>query len=226
MEEEIWNPVKGYEGRYEVSSFGRVRNITTNKVLLGGFDEYGYRRVNLYLEVKFKTRRIHQLVAIAFLDHTPCGQKLVVNHKDFNKGNNMLSNLEVIPQRENANKKHIPHTSKYTGVFKAKSKKKWTSVVAIKSKPIILGYFESEEEASLYYENAVIAINKNEKIVIKNAKDECTSQYKGVCFKKERGSWLAYASVGKRQVKLGSFKTEMAAHEARLSFLSSVSNLH
>ena len=88
-QEEIWKTIEGFES-YQVSNFGRVKSFKLDKerILKPNIDHDNYYVVTLY---KNKTRRlmkVHQLVAIAFLNHKPCGMKLVVNQKDFNKLNN------------------------------------------------------------------------------------------------------------------------------------------
>ena len=88
---EEWRPLK--ELNYEVSSYGRVRNAI-NKNVLSNIDRNrtGYLRVYLFNNKKKKRYFIHRLVAEAFL---PKKQgKDFVNHKDGNKQNNCLSNLE------------------------------------------------------------------------------------------------------------------------------------
>ena len=98
--EEIWKPVKGYEGRYEVSNLGRVKS-------LGGTSMFGknllqrYEKIlkntelkNGYFVVSLKEKKfyVHRLVAEAFLsnkDGLPC-----INHKDENRKNNFVENLE------------------------------------------------------------------------------------------------------------------------------------
>ncbi|CAB4153010.1 NUMOD4 [uncultured Caudovirales phage] len=94
---EIWNPVKDYEGLYEVSSLGRVISVRKNKILkpiLNG----KYFKVSLSRTHKI---RIHQLVANVFLGHNTCGMKLVVDHINGDCLDNRLSNIQVVTQREN-----------------------------------------------------------------------------------------------------------------------------
>lgn len=84
-------PVKGYEGNYEVSDDGRVFN-TNGKELKHYLIKRGYHVVFLFKNNKQKTKLVHRLVAEAFIpnpDNLP-----QVNHKDENKDNNSLSNLE------------------------------------------------------------------------------------------------------------------------------------
>lgn len=88
---EIWKPINGYEGLYEVSTLGSVRNVKTKKMLKTVLKRTGYREVCLTLNGK-KFFLVHRLVANAFIknpNNLPC-----VNHIDENKQNNMAENLE------------------------------------------------------------------------------------------------------------------------------------
>ena len=94
MKKEYWKPVVGYEGHYQVSNFGRVKSIKFGKerILKPGTNKYGYLLVMLCKDGKVKGFTVHRLVAEAFLPNPhnyPC-----VNHKDENKQNNNVSNLE------------------------------------------------------------------------------------------------------------------------------------
>lgn len=95
---EIWKPIKNYENYYEISNLGNVKNIKTQKILIGDKNNMGYRRVILYNPIK-KRFFIHRLVAYHFCD----GYKpnLIVNHKDGNKLNNCANNLEWVTRSEN-----------------------------------------------------------------------------------------------------------------------------
>tara|TARA_R110002074_G_scaffold32337_1_gene90475 strand:+ start:140 stop:673 length:534 start_codon:yes stop_codon:yes gene_type:complete len=159
---EVWKDIPEYEGLYQVSNLGNVRSLdrvsskgrkVKGKVLKGAICGSPYFRVNLYKDNKIKLKNIHQLVAIAFLKHTPCGHKLVVNHIDINPKNNNLYNLEVITQRENCNKKHIKSSSKYIGVYWENSSNKWRSSIRINGKAKHLGLFTDEKEAAQAYQN-------------------------------------------------------------------------
>lgn len=96
---EIWKSINGFNN-YEISSLGRVRNITTGKVLKPILNGYGYYKVILYNN-KAYTRFIHRLVAENFIsnpENYPC-----VNHKDEVKTNNSISNLEWCSHEYNNN---------------------------------------------------------------------------------------------------------------------------
>lgn len=155
--EEIWKKIKGFEN-YEVSNLGSVRN-DCKKILKATKGKY-YYRVGLYKNKKQKKINIHQLVAMAFLNHIPCGYKLVVNHKNFNKLDNNINNLELVTQRENSNKKHLKSSSKYTGVSWYKKYKKWMSYIYIDGKLKNLGYYENEKDAFKAYKNKLKKINQ------------------------------------------------------------------
>lgn len=94
--QEIWKDVIGYEGLYQVSDCGNVRSICgrygDEVILKQGIGSTGYRIVTLCGKGKQKTANVHRLVAKAFLPNPngyPC-----INHKDENKTNNSVSNLE------------------------------------------------------------------------------------------------------------------------------------
>jgi len=152
--EEIWKEVKGFED-YHISSFGNIKSLKRCKeiILKGGIDNSGYKIVSLRNISGQKTRTIHQLVAESFLNHTPCGYDLVVDHKDDNKLNNHKDNLQLITARYNSNKnRHANTSSKYTGVGWCKTHKKWLSRIYIKGKRICLGYFVNEIDAHNAYQ--------------------------------------------------------------------------
>lgn len=98
---ETWKPVVGYEGLYEVSSEGRVRNVKTGRILKPGNNGRGYLYVCLYKNGAVKNHCLHRLVAQAFIQNP---NKLPeVNHKDEIRTNNNLDNLEWCTYKYNAN---------------------------------------------------------------------------------------------------------------------------
>jgi hypothetical protein len=95
---EIWKDISGYEGYYQISSYGRVKNVDTNQILVGDTNNIGYRRVWLYAPMK-KRFFVHRLVALHFC--VGYHEGLVVNHKYGNKLNNHADNLEWVTRSEN-----------------------------------------------------------------------------------------------------------------------------
>ena len=99
---EIWKDCKGYEGKYQVSNFGRVWNANNQRYLKPWISKGGYYLVNLISKNgKIKHESIHRLVAIAFIDN-PCNYPQV-NHKDEDKTNNRVDNLEWCDSKYNNN---------------------------------------------------------------------------------------------------------------------------
>ena len=97
--EEIWKDVVGYEGLYEVSNLGRIRR--NGKILKPQKTRDGYLRVHLSKNGIAKHGKVHRLVALAFL---PNPQNLPqINHKDEDKTNNAVNNLEWCSEEYNAN---------------------------------------------------------------------------------------------------------------------------
>lgn len=114
FENEIWLPVKGYEEIYEVSNLGRVRSLDRivkgcygsiahkkGKIIASGVGSAGYPVVSLQKDGKGKTVSVHRLVAIAFLPNP--NNLSEVNHKDEDKTNNRVDNLEWCGRIYNAN---------------------------------------------------------------------------------------------------------------------------
>lgn len=115
MEKEIWKDINGYENLYQVSNLGRVKSlnrvvncahngkrITRGKIMAPlKREQCGYLLVNLCKNGKPKTYYIHRLVAQAFIPN-PVNLPQV-NHKDENKGNNCVDNLEWCSAKYNIN---------------------------------------------------------------------------------------------------------------------------
>jgi hypothetical protein len=101
---ETWKPVVGYEGIYEVSSFGNIKSLL--KIRKGasyikkcGNTPQGYLNIILSINKRPKTFLVHRLVAIAFLPNPK--NKRCVNHKNGIKSDNRLINLEWVTHSEN-----------------------------------------------------------------------------------------------------------------------------
>ena len=90
---EQWRDVVGYEGLYEVSNLGRVRNKCTGKILKPRINVWGYYQINLHKDRVMKTKTVHRLVAEAWIPRVDC-DKDQVNHINEIKTENVVDNLE------------------------------------------------------------------------------------------------------------------------------------
>ncbi len=95
--------IQGFSG-YRVNTLGQVWSDRSNRIRKS-FVNKGYQQLGLVNdEGKIKTRQVHQLVAIAFLNHKPNGLNIVVDHIDGNPLNNRLDNLQIVSNRKNTSK--------------------------------------------------------------------------------------------------------------------------
>lgn len=97
--EEIWKDIKDFEGLYQISNFGKVKNSRTNRILKNKKDKDGYLYVILSKKSKIKALKIHRLVGIAFISNIK--NKPQINHIDGDKTNNNINNLEWCTHEEN-----------------------------------------------------------------------------------------------------------------------------
>ena len=162
LNQAIWKPIPQYEGLYEISSNGQVRNFRTGHTLaqrLGGTAKY--RFVSLWKGNKEKHMLVHRLVAMAFVPN-PEG-KPQVNHKDMDKENNTVANLEWVTVSENhkhafANgrkpvmsqlgKKQTNAASKFRNVVFDKTRDRWKASVKRGGKMVFQKRFDTEEAAA------------------------------------------------------------------------------
>ena len=114
MENEVWKDIEGYEGIYQVSSLGRVRSLDRVYTMKNGRpysrkgilmqlreEKHGYIEVKLCLQYKKKNHKVHRLVAQAFIENPH--NLPFINHKDENKQNNRVENLEWCTPLYNSN---------------------------------------------------------------------------------------------------------------------------
>lgn len=112
-QEELWKPVVGYEGLYEVSNYGNIRSLDRivvysdgrthkhNSCVLKQIKNKGYLYVGLNKNNKRSSERVHRLVAKSFIDN-PCN-KPCIDHINGNKEDNKVTNLQWVTYKENMN---------------------------------------------------------------------------------------------------------------------------
>ena len=93
--------IKGYEGLYAVTSCGKIYSYKRKAFLRPGKNSRGYLCVNLSKNGKSKTYYLHRLVVETYIPNPE--NKLEINHKDENKTNNCVNNLEWISHKDNCN---------------------------------------------------------------------------------------------------------------------------
>lgn len=120
---EIFKDIKGYEGVYQVSNLGNVKSLKRKIIRMGNVytlkekilkpckDNEGYLHVRLSLKAEKTLWKIHQLVALAFLNHDRAieGRNSIVHHINGNKRDNRLVNLEIQTRQEHSRRHHTKH---------------------------------------------------------------------------------------------------------------------
>lgn len=104
LTKEIWKDIKGYEGLYQVSNLGRVKSLRNrsnhkSELVLKQSVVMGYSVVSLSKDSVEKSYKVHRLVANAFIENP--NNRPQINHKDGNKQNNTVENLEWVTAKEN-----------------------------------------------------------------------------------------------------------------------------
>ena len=167
---EIFKDIHDYESLYQVSNLGRVKSLErvtkhnqngikrVKECILKQSLSSGYPKVTLHKRGVRNSKRVHQLMAIAFLGHRPNGLRMVINHIDFNPLNNNLDNLEIVTNRENSNQKHLKSSSKYIGV--RWNRGKWEAQIRIGKKSVYLGRYSNELDAAKAYKDVLKTLNE------------------------------------------------------------------
>ena len=162
MSNELWKDIPNYEGYYQVSNQGRVKNSKTNYILKNWVagqrksrPKNNYFAVELSKDGAKSTKYVHVLVALSFLDSQYLDKNLVCDHIDENRFNNSLSNLRLISNRLNCSRGHKNRntSSQYTGVYFNNQSKKFVASIYFDSKKRRIGSFDNEYDAHVAYEN-------------------------------------------------------------------------
>ena len=151
--------IEEYPG-YSFTDCGKVYSFRKGrkKEIKGAFDKDGYLKITLVnKEGKFRYFRKHRLIAWAFFGQSD----MQVNHKDGDKTNNKISNLEYVSQMEN--QCHRRKKAGYdVGVCWAKKEKKWRAYIQVNKKWMHLGFYANKEDAKKAY------LSKLEELQIRN----------------------------------------------------------
>lgn len=167
-ESEIWKPIPGYEGLYEVSSWGNVKSLDKTIYHYAAKNNLAnvkgrvftlklsnnYRYVDLYINGSYERFSVHVLVYIVFFNKITDGK--LINHKDSDRLNNYYKNLEEVFPRENSTHYHRIKKTNLVGAHYDKSGKRlkrWRSSIVYDKVKIGLGSYFTEKEAHDAYVN-------------------------------------------------------------------------
>jgi len=165
--DEEFKPIKGYEGLYEISSLGRIFSLSKSwgrnrfhpkMELLQSFSSK-YLSVHLNNNGNARTLRTHNLVWDHFGDRPRKGFKSQVDHKDGDRLNNGINNLQLLTGRRNSIKSHIQGGRTLpTGVYPRQGGTRFVASIVVNKKSLYLGYFSSMDQASRAYQNQLSQI--------------------------------------------------------------------
>ena len=176
MEKEIWKDVEVRKGHYQISNLGRLRSLDRTILFSNGSERFykgkiieggmvnGYRQTAFRINGIGRTYKFSQLVAMAFLNHIPDGNNLVVDHINGIKDDDRLVNLRIVTNRSNTStcfrSNEDSFSSKYVGVSWSNENLRWVAKISYNGTSIHLGYFDNEIEASNVYQSALKRIKE------------------------------------------------------------------
>lgn len=164
QKQEIWKDIQGYEGFYQVSNLGNVKSLDRyvmhsdggqhfckGKILSKGY-ERGYWNVNLWVDNLGHTFKVHRLVANAFIPN-PLNLPHI-NHKDEDKANSCMDNLEWCTAKYNHNYNGLPKRIAEKIDYKEVAKKNSKKVYQYDKKFNILNFFNSAKQCEEFGYNS------------------------------------------------------------------------
>lgn len=225
LETIVWKDIPNHPD-YQASNMGHIRY--RNKLVKLNNTPNGYLVCNIRIAPgKYKTFNVHQLIAITFLNHVPQGRKWHIDHKDWNKTNNKVSNLQIITARENCAKDAFRRKKVKTppGSVLNETTRKWHSTVHYKYNVINLGQFDTETEAVDAYETALENLDIYDKVdgdriqflkeigIYKKPEIKYSRYRKGTdilkgVYKTPSGNFSTSITISGKRIHLGTYKTE------------------
>lgn len=194
QEGEEWKDISGYEGIYQISSFGRVLSIprkgTKGGIVRPSYSNSGYLQVHLCKDRVVETHQVHRLVAKHFLENHH--EYPEVNHKDENKSNNCVENLEWCTRlynvRYGSGIKRMAQAHDYQEVsIKSVMHHDYAEIAKKEAKPVLQ---LSTDGRVIRKWNSVRAAARHFKSSAGNIVSACRGKYKTAC-----GYQWAYAEV-------------------------------
>ena len=161
MKEIIWKPIKGFEGLYEVSNTGLIKslncyNYKEPRIMHTSLRKDGYLSVGLSKNNKTTTRTVHRIVAETFLPNP--NNLEMINHKDEDKSNNNVDNLEWCTRAYNqlySLELHPERKKVFANNFKKRSS--WTKKGIAHTNTKKVANVDEQNNIIQIYENAAVA---------------------------------------------------------------------
>jgi hypothetical protein len=215
---EIWKPIPGYEGVYEVSNYGRVRSLDRyikvknslckrNGKILKAYKVYdGINGIKLSHDNKRENWIISHLVMWVFGDYSHNSNKYVeIGYRDGNKGNLYIDNLYIIKE----------HDKSDYGVHKINNK--WQLTMTIDGKCRYMGEYFTKEQAKNVRDTVLDIYKETGKIVYPQKRLRHARRAPGtgsISFKNGQKKWVAGITENKQDHHLGTFSTKEEAEAA------------
>jgi hypothetical protein len=181
VESELLEGIKGYEGKYQISNYGRVWSVKRQIYLKPKTTRDGYYAVCLVAKNgKLKHERIHRLVALMFCPKEK--DKIVVNHLDGNKKNNYYKNLEWCTVKENtihAYKNDLGNFKENLKMATQKARNKVSHTIIVYQNGVFIGKFVGKEKCAEF-------LNISPKTIYNYIHGKCSNR-KGYSFVKAGG---------------------------------------
>ena len=135
---EVWEDIEGYNGKYQISNLGKVKNTETGRLMTVYINNNGYQRTSFNYKGKIKHYYIHRLIAKAFIPNPE--NKPHINHINTIRDDNRIENLEWVTRKENSNN---PLTRKHLSEAIKNKTKISKAVLVISDTKEIIGYYKS-----------------------------------------------------------------------------------
>lgn len=147
----MWKDIPWYEWLYQASDWWFIRSIRRSKVLHGRYHRQWYILVNLYKDKRLRTWKVHRLIMITYIENV--NQLPQVNHKNWIKDDNTLSNLEWCDAKHNTNHA-VKNWFCMNNIFRTKNPSTWKKWKDSPSSVSVIQYSLQGEYIARWYSMA------------------------------------------------------------------------